>query len=126
MEHVLYFDGNEKRISWVIKTNDSAKEQFRDHAEIYLDRVTKMQSKYIALHVAVFWSIGVFIIKNHDTVRVQVDSKEIITHLRSPEPSPDTLAERRKQFIDQLASQRDLNLIFEEIEPEKNLASRML
>ncbi|MBM2852016.1 MAG: hypothetical protein HW420_563, partial [Candidatus Nitrosotenuis sp.] len=74
MEHLLYSNGNAKRISWVIKTKNDLKEQWRDHADIFLDKVTELQSKYIALHVGLFWSIGVFIIKNEDTVKIMLDS----------------------------------------------------
>ena len=73
MEHVLFFDGNTKRISWVIQTNNSVIEQKREHAEIYLDKVTNQQSKYIGLHVGLFWGIGMFIIKNQDIVKVAID-----------------------------------------------------
>ena len=64
MKHLFYSDGNQKKIAWVIQTNDIAIEQLRDHADIYLDRITDEQSRYIALHVGVFWGIGKFIIKN--------------------------------------------------------------
>lgn len=126
MEHTLYSDGNAKRISWVIRTGDSVKEQFREQADIYLDKVSALQSKYIALHVGIFWSIGMFIIKNHDTVRIKLDSEEMIKHLSGNEASLDEFVERRKFFINQLASQRSLQFIYEKISSTENSASDIL
>ena len=62
MEHVYYFDGNQKRITWVIQNEKIKAKQFREQAENYLDKVSVEQAKYIALHVGIFWSIGTFII----------------------------------------------------------------
>ncbi|HSA98729.1 MAG TPA: hypothetical protein VLF17_06590 [Candidatus Nitrosotenuis sp.] len=126
MEHLLYSDGNAKRISWAIKTESDLKEQFRDHADIFLDMVTNLQSKYIALHVGLFWSIGVFIIKNGDTVRIMLDSDEMISHLSSDAESNDQMIEHRKKFINQLGSQRNLKFIYEKIDPTENNASNLL
>lgn len=126
MEHVLYFDGNAKRISWVIRTQEASKEQSRDHADIFLDRVTDLQSKYIALHVGLFWSIGVFIVKNGDTVKIKLDSDEMISHLLTDAKSQDRLVEDRKKFINQLATQRNLKLEYEKIIAAQNVASKML
>ena len=126
MEHILYSDGNAKRICWAIKTDDTTVEQFRDHVDIYLDKVTDLQSKYIALHVGLFWSIGVFIIKNGDTIKIMLDSDEMITHLSTDSRSQDPLAEHRKGFINQLADQRNLKFKYEKIVSEKNIASKML
>lgn len=126
LEHVLYSDGNAKRICWTIKTQDDLKEQFREHAEIFLDKVTDLQSKYIALHVGLFWSIGVFIIKNGDTVKIMLDSDEMVSHLSSEKKSQDRLAEDRKGFINQLATQRNLKFHYEKINASQNIASKML
>ena len=126
MEHTLFSDGNGKRIGWAIKTLDETNEQYREHAEIYLDQVTDLQSKYIALHVGIFWSIGVFIIKNGDTVKIMLDSDEMLEHLSSEVESKDRLAELRKGFINQLGSQRNLEFRYEKINPTENIASKML
>lgn len=122
----MYSDGNAKRICWTIKTQDTIKEQFREQAEIFLDRVTDLQSKYIALHVGLFWSIGVFIIKNGDTIKIMLDSDDMITHLSSNKTSQDAFAENRKVFINQLASQRNLKLQYEKIDVTQNIASKIL
>jgi hypothetical protein len=126
MEHILYSDGNAKRICWTIKTDSTKVDQFREHADIFLDKVTDLQSKYIALHVGLFWSIGVFIIKNDDTVKIMLDSDEMITHLSTDITSQDSFAENRKRFINQLAEQRNLKLKYEKIDHEGNISSKML
>lgn len=126
MEHVLYSDGNAKRISWIIKTENDLREQFRDHADIYLDKVTDLQSKYIALHVGLFWSIGVFIIKNNDTVKIMLDSDEMIHHLASDAKSDDQMLEHKKGFINQLGTQRNIKFIYEKINAAENSATKLL
>ena len=126
MEHLLYSDGNPKRISWLIKTENDQREQSRDHADIFLDQVTDLQSKYIALHVGLFWSIGVFIIKNEDTVKIMLDSDEMILHLSSDTESGDQVLEHRKKFINQLGTQRNLKFIYEKINSADNRSSRLL
>lgn len=126
MEHLLYSDGNPKRISWLIKTENDQREQSRDHADIFLDQVTDLQSKYIALHVGLFWSIGVFIIKNEDTVKIMLDSDEMISHLSSDTESGDQVLEHRKKFINQLGTQRNLKFIYEKINSADNRSSRLL
>ncbi|MFQ5781804.1 MAG: hypothetical protein ACE5GR_01955 [Nitrosopumilus sp.] len=63
MYHIFYSDGNAKKISWVIQTNDSTIEQNREHVEIYKDKVTDLQSKYVALHVGLFWGMEYLLLK---------------------------------------------------------------
>lgn len=124
--HTLFSDGNQKRICWSIKTDQNTVEQFRDHADIYLDKVNDLQSKYIALHVGIFWSIGVFIIKNGDTIKIQLDSDEMIKHLTTDQTSTDRLIECKKGFINQLATQRSLVYQYEKINPEQNISTKLL
>jgi hypothetical protein len=126
MEHTLHYDGNKKGISWTITTNNITKSQFRNHADIYLDRVTDQQSKYIALHVGIFWSIGVFIIKNNDTIKIMADSDSTIEHLTGNKTVNDAFLERRKGFINQLIAQRNLKVIFEKSNEQINPASDIL
>src|SRR5574342_771811 len=113
MEHVYYSDGNQKRISWIIQTENKNVEQFREQAENFLDIVSKEQSKYIALHVGIFWGIGTFIIKNGDTVKIMLDSKTMYDHLSGNTPSPDSFIDRRTGFIKQLIDQRKLVIKYE-------------
>lgn len=124
MEHILFFDGNSKRISWVIQTDNSIVEQKREHVEIYLDKVTNQQSKYIGLHIGIFWGIGTFIIKNEDTVKITTDDKTVFEHLISNQKSDDEFIEKRTFFIRQLIEQRKLKIKYELVEPEKNLATK--
>ena len=126
MEHVLFFDGNTKRISWVIQTNNSVIEQKRKHADIYLDKVTNQQSKYIGLHVGMFWGIGTFIIKNQDIVKVAIDDNSIFEHLSTNQKSHDEFIEKRTYFIRQLIEQRKLKVHYELISADKNLAAKKI
>lgn len=126
MDHVYFSDGNQKRISWVIQNEETNVVQHRDHAENYLDRVSVEQSKYIALHVGIFWSIGRFIIKNGDTVKIMLDSKSIFDHLSNNTISTDSFLETRTRFIKQLMEQRKLVIKYELIKPEQNIATKAL
>ncbi|OLB91574.1 MAG: hypothetical protein AUH25_02265 [Thaumarchaeota archaeon 13_1_40CM_38_12] len=45
LDHRYYFDGNEKKISWIIDNIQTRSEQTRDHAEYYFDKVSVEQSK---------------------------------------------------------------------------------
>ena len=108
MEHVFYSDGNAKKISWVIQTRDLIIDQNRDHVEIYKDKVTNLQSKYIALHVGLFWGLGVFIIKNRDVVKIKLDEKIMHEHFTSNSKIRDEFIDKRIQFIKQLIEQRKL------------------
>ncbi len=124
MEHVLFFDGDTKRISWVIQTNNSTIEQKREHVDIYLDKVTIRQSKYIGLHVGIFWGIGTFIIKNQDVVKIAIDDKIMYDHLSTNQKNDDKFIEKRAEFIKQLIKQRKLKIQYEMIPREKNLAAK--
>jgi len=126
MDHLYFCDGNEKRISWVIQENETKFEQARDHAEIYLDKISKEQSKYIALHVGIFWGIGRFIIKNGDAVKIMLDLKSMYEHLTGKKQNYDHFIESRISFIKQIIEQRNLQVQFEIIEPSQNIASKLL
>lgn len=126
MKHVFYCDGNQKKIAWVIQTNGNAIEQLRDHADIYLDKITDEQSRFIALHVGVFWGIGKFIIKNNDTVSIMVDSKSMFEHLNGDQQSDDSFIQNRTFFINQIVEQRKLNIECQLIDAKDNLAHKLL
>ena len=119
MEHILFFNGDSKTISWIIQTNNSIVEQKREHAEIYLDKVTNQQSKYIGLHIGLFWGIGTFIIKNEDIVKITTDDKTIFDHLSSNQKSNDEFIEKRTFFIRQLIEQRKLKIKYDLIKSKK-------
>lgn len=122
MHHIFYLDGNTKKISWVIKTNDRIVNQERVHVDMYKDSVTDIQSKYIALHVGLFWGIGVFIVKNEDRVKIKLDEKIMYEHFTSNAKIENELIQKRMHFIRQLEKQRKLKLEFEIIDKEENLA----
>lgn len=126
MKHVFYCDGNQKKIAWVIQTDGNAIEQLRDHADIYLDKITDEQSRFIALHVGVFWGIGKFIIKNNDTVSIMVDSKSMFEHLNGDKQSDDSFIQNRSVFINQIVEQRKLNIECQLIDVKDNLAHKLL
>jgi hypothetical protein len=126
MEHVYFSDGNTKRISWVVKTGDTVIEEERVHTDIYLDKVSDEQSKYIALHVGIFWSIGRFIIKNEDTVKIKLDSKSMFEHLAKEGQNLNTFIQVRTRFIKQLLEQRKLKIEYQLIDSKDNLASKLL
>lgn len=126
MNHVFYCDGTQKKISWVIQTKNNTIDQQRDHADIYLDKVTEEQSKYIALHVGIFWSIGRFIIKNQDTVNVMLDSKSMFDHLTGKKENTDSFIQTRTIFLNQLVDQRKIKLEYELINSYDNLAHRLV
>lgn len=126
MEHNLFSDGNQKRISWIIQSGESTEEQERDHADRYLNKVTDEQSRYITLHVSIFWGIGRFIIKNEDTINVMLDSKSMYDHLKRNTGTSDIFIENRTLFLNQLIEQRKLNIRYYLIDPKENLATKLL
>ena len=126
MQHIFYSDGNQKKISWAIKTNEKLIEQSRIHADIYFDQVTNLQSKYIALHVGLFWCIGVFIIKNEDYVKIVLDDKNMFEQLESDVESSDKFIKNRTFFIKQLIKQRRLKIQYELTESKNNIAKKSL
>ena len=126
LDHTLFASGTEKKISWIVKTNEDIDEEIRDHVENYLDKVTPEQSTYIALHVGIFWSIGRFIIKNEDTVDVMLDSKKIYEHLKEEKDSSDKFIHERTWFLRELIKQRKLKIRYHLIHSEENLAKKLI
>ena len=113
MNHVFYSDGNAKKISWIIETKSSRVEQNRNHVDIYKDKVTNLQSKYVALHIGLFWGIGVFIIKNQDSIKIKLDDKIMFNQFTTNTKIEDEFIQKRIQFITQLVKQRKLEIQFE-------------
>ena len=91
-----------------------------------MDKVTKRQSKYVGLHVGLFWGIGTFIIKNQDIVKIEIDDKIMFEHLSTDQKSHDGFIEKRTYFIKQLIEQRKLKIRFELIPQDKNLAAKKI
>lgn len=126
MEHTYYFDGDKKKISWTIENSETRSDQFRIHIEDYYEKISAEQSKYVALHVGIFWSIGRFIIKNGDTVNVMTDLKSMFEHLSENKTHDDPFVNSRTGFIKQLIDQRRLSIRYKMIEPSDNKASLLL
>ncbi len=126
MEHTFFSDGNSKRISWIIQSDDTTDEQDRDHVDLYLDKVTNEQSKYIALHAGIFWCIGRFIIENEDTVNVMLDSKSMYKHLTEDNENSDEFIEKRTWYYKKLIEQRKLKIKYYLIESIDDLATKLL
>lgn len=120
MHHIFYFDGNTEEISWTIQTNNSIVDENRKHVEIYKNKITDIQSKYVALHVGLFWGIGVFIIKNEDDITIKFDEKEMYDHFMLNLKKEDEFIQKRMQFINQLTKQRKLKIKYEKIEINEN------
>ena len=126
MEHILYFDGNLKKISWVILTEGQEVTQSRVHVEKYKDKITKIQSKYVALHIALFWGIGTFKIKNEDNVKIKLDEEIMFDQLNSKTKSNDEFIENKIKFIQSFIKQRKLRVCFEKINTGNNLSNKFL
>ena len=126
MDHFFYSDGNAKKITWVIQTNDLVIEQNREHVDIYKNKISNLQSKYVALHIGLFWGIGIFKIKNEDFVKIKLDEKIMFDQLNIDLKIEDEFIVNRIKFIKQLTSQRKLKVQFELIKQKDNLAKKIL
>ena len=126
MEHILCVDGSLTDISWVIKTNESIITQNRKHVEAYKNKITVIQSKYVALHVALFWGIGTFNIKNEDHVKIKLDEKIIYQQLKNEITFHDEFIKNKIKFIEKFIKQRKLKVEFEIISSENNKATKIL
>ena len=122
----MYFDGDLKKISWVILTGGQELAQSRVHVEKYKDKITKNQSKYVALHIALFWGIGTFKIKNEDDVKIKLDEEGMFDQLNSKTKINDEFIENKIKFIQSFIKQRKLRVGFEKITPEENLSNKFL
>ena len=131
MKHELFFDGIVKKYTWSIKTESKIVNQIRRHPPAYisggkLDVKTNDESKFIALHVGIYWGLGVFIIRDLDTVDVMCDSKEMYEILVSKCQTDNQIINDKIYFINQLATQRNLELNYHVIELVENIATENL
>jgi hypothetical protein len=122
LNHVFYSDGNAQKITWTIQNNDSSFIENREHVDIYKNKVTNLQSKYVALHVGLFWGIGTFIIKTEDTVKIKLDDKIMFEQFTDDSKIDDEFIQKRLRFIRQLIDQRKLKIQFELISKDENIA----
>ena len=126
MKHIFYCAGNQKEIAWSIQTEDKLVNNQRDHVEMYMDKITNVQSKYVSLHVGIFWGIGTFIIKNNDTVKVMLDSKFMYEHLSQNVTTDDSFIENKTKFINLLIQQRKLNVEYSLIDSNENISLKLI
>ena len=100
--------------------------QNRKHVEGYKNKITVIQSKYVALHVALFWGIGTFNIKNEDHVKIKLDEKIIYQQLKNEIIVHDEFIKNKIKFIENFIKQRKLKVEFEIIGLENNKATKIL
>jgi len=131
MKHDLFIDGNVKEYTWTIKTGKKLAEQIRKHPPAYLsggklDVKDIEESKFIALHIGIYWGLGVYIIKDYDQVNVMCDSKFMYDIFTQGKKSDDQIINDKIHFINQLTELRHLKINFQLIDTEKNLSTRHL
>ena len=129
MKHELFFDGSIEQYTWSIKTESKIVNQIRKHPPAYisggkLDVKNNEESKFIALHVGIYWGLGVFIIRDLDAVDVMCDSKEMHDILVSKCQTDNQIINDKIYFINQLATQRNLELNYHVIGLVENIAAR--
>jgi len=131
LEHELFFDGNLKEYSWSIKTGEEVVNQIREHPPAYLsggklEIKNNGESRFVALHVGIYWGLGVFIIKDFDKIHVMCDSKEMYEILIQQYKTENQIIDDKIHFINQLVGHRNLKLEYRLIEPTKNIATEHL
>ena len=120
-----------KEYSWSIKTGKEIINQIREHPPAYLsggklDIKNKEESRFVALHVGIYWGLGVFIIKDFDKIHVMCDSKEMYENLIHQHKTLNQIIDDKIHFINQLVGHRNLKLEYHLIETTKNIAPRHL
>ena len=131
MKHKLFLDGTRTKFSWIVQTGNQIKKEFREHPPAYysgykLDVINDEQSKFIALHVGLYWGIGVFIIKDGDTVDVMCDSKKMYDILNSKHKTSDQIINDKINFINLFVEQRKLVINYHLIDEGSNPASELI
>jgi hypothetical protein len=131
LEHTLFYDGTTKKFSWIIQTGDQIKKETREHPPPYisgykLNIKNDIESKFVALHVGIYWSIGVFIIKDGDTVNVMCDSKKMYEILRTKCKTSDEIINDKIKFINDLLERRKLVVNYHLIDSNENPASNLI
>ena len=91
-----------------------------------LDVKNEEQSKFIAFHAGIYWSVGVYTIKDGDTVNVMCDSKKMYDILSSDYKISDQIINDKIHFINLFIKQRKLVVNYHLIDSDKNLASELI
>ena len=131
MKHDLFFDGNMKEYSWTIRTGKKLAEQIRAHPPAYLsggklDVKSNEESKFIALHVGIYWGLGVYIIKDNDQINVMCDSRTMYEIFNQVKKSDNQIINDKVHFVNQLTELRKLKMNFQMINVKENLSTRHL
>ncbi len=131
MNHKLFLDGTKTKFSWILQTGNSTKKEFRVHPPAYysgykLDVKNDEQSKFIALHVGLYWGIGVFIIHDGDVIDVMCDSKKMFDVMNSDKETADPLINDKIHFINLFIEQRKLTVNYHLIDKKNNPASELI
>ena len=131
MKHTLFLDGTKTKISWIIQTGSDIRKEFRVHPPAYysgykLDVKNDEQSKFIALHVGLYWGVGVFVIKDGDIVDVMCDSKKMYNIMNLKEETTDQIINDKIHFTNLFIEQRKLIINYHLINNDKNLASELI
>ena len=131
MEHKLFLDGTKTKFSWIIQTGNQIKKEFREHPPAYysgykLDVKNDEQSKFIALHVGLYWGIGVFIIHDGDVIDVMCDSKKMYDIMNSDKETADPLINDKIHFTNLFIEQRKLIVNYHLIDEKNNPASELI
>ena len=131
MNHKLFLDGTKTKFSWILQTGNSTKKEFRVHPPAYysgykLDVQNDEQSKFIALHVGLYWGIGVFIIHDGDVIDVMCDSKKMYDIMNSDKETADSLINDKIHFTNLFIEQRKLIVNYHLIDEKNNPASELI
>jgi len=131
LEHELFFDGNLKEYSWSIKTGKEVVNQIREHPPAYLsggklEIENNEESRFVALHVGIYWGLGVFIIKDFDKIHVMCDLKEMYEILIQQCKTENQIIDAKIHFFKQLVGHRNLKLEYHLINPTKNISMEHL
>jgi len=131
MKHDLFIDGNVKEYTWTIRTDGKLAEQIREHPPAYmsggkLDVKASEESKFIALHIGIYWGLGVYIIKDNDQVNVMCDSKTMYDIFTQGKTSDNQIINDKIRFINQLTELRKVKMNFQLIDTKDNLSTRHL
>ena len=127
----MFLDGTKTKFSWILQTGNSTKKEFRVHPPAYysgykLDVKNDEQSKFIALHVGLYWGIGVFIIHDGDVIDVMCDSKKMYDIMNSDKETDDSLINDKIHFTNLFIEQRKLIVNYHLIDEKNNLASELI
>ena len=107
------------------------KKEFREHPPAYysgykLDVKNDQQSRFIALHVGLYWGIGVFAINDGDIVDVMCYSEEMYDILNLKKKTTDQIINDKINFINLFIEQRNLTVNYHLIKNDNNPASELV